>query len=707
MKFHYKILILLGAIAILPLASYGAAGINRTINPPNLNSGLIGHWTFDGNNLIQNAADSSSSGNNGNLINFISTTTVAGKLGQALQFDGVDDHVMGSTTQTIVLPVTMCAWFYHAAEATQPVTVGLLSTNGTNEAMLRSILGVTQRFDVFTNSGNASSPNGTMTLGKWFHGCGVFESTSRRLNYINGILQATNTILDADSNNFDSFFIGRRPRQGFGGFLNGNIDDVRIWNRALSAAEIKQLYNAGATTYVNTTISPPNLNSGLIGHWTFDGDKLIQNATDSSGQGNNGYLTADTSTTTVAGKIGQALSFNNSRYIAAPMSAVPMGNTMTIWLKTTTLGSSQNIMGHDTGGNNGQRIAFITGTGIQFVLGSVAAYTCAGIPAITTNTWYFLAVSNTGNGGTMTCYLNGQAGTAVSIGTRLGTPTRTSVGTAAGSASRWQGTLDDARFYNRILSDAEIQQLYSTGATTYVNTTITPPNLGSGLVGHWTFDGNKLIQNATDSSSSGNNGKLINFTSTTTVAGKFGQSLLFDGTNDRIMLGDVLNLSLPISFSAWVRVDRDTGNNVAGIVSTDKATVLTGHNHSGAWFHVELPSRIVGVGYGNNTACGASSRRSKGGTTALTFGRWYHVSAVVRGATDMDIYVNGVNDGGTYGGTGGTLVNITRGASLGYYGECSASLTTDEYFPGAIDDIRIYNRALSAAEIKQLYNLGI
>src|SRR3989344_3083358 len=54
----------------------------------------------------------------------------------------------------------------------------------------------------------------------------------------------------------------------------------------------------------------PTNNLGLVGYWTFDGPKMTSNVADSSGLGNTGYLKGQTSTTTVPGKLGQALSFD-------------------------------------------------------------------------------------------------------------------------------------------------------------------------------------------------------------------------------------------------------------------------------------------------------------------------------------------------------------------------------------------------------------
>jgi len=58
------------------------------------------------------------------------------------------------------------------------------------------------------------------------------------------------------------------------------MDDVRIYNRALSTDEITKLYNQGAATKQASTKTPVDLQTGLTGHWTFDGPDMINNVAD-------------------------------------------------------------------------------------------------------------------------------------------------------------------------------------------------------------------------------------------------------------------------------------------------------------------------------------------------------------------------------------------------------------------------------------------
>ncbi len=127
-------------------------------------------------------------------------------------------------------------------------------------------------------------------------------------------------------------------------FFNGKIDDVRIYNRALSPTEVKQLYNLGTANAAHSNTVA--LSNGLVGYWTFDGpamDWRKNQVADASGNGNTGSLVSlGTTTAPTPGKIGQALKFDGST------SYVDIGNvsalsfdrttpfTISMWLKTSS-----------------------------------------------------------------------------------------------------------------------------------------------------------------------------------------------------------------------------------------------------------------------------------------------------------------------------------------------------------------------------------
>lgn len=214
----------------------------------------------------------------------------------------------------------------------------------------------------------------------------------------------------------------------------------------------------------------------------------------------------------------------------------------------------------------------------------------------------------------------------------------------------------------------------------------------SGLVGWWEFEeGSGSI--AGDSSGNGNDGTIYGATWAT---GQIGGALDFNGVSDYVNCGNDSSLKppLPITISAWVRLS-GSGKTQYIVVSDNQAS-----DYYGVWFTVR-PDNTLGVSYGDGGYPGAVNRRSKIGTTALSEDTWYHVAVVIEGSTDMSFYINGADDGGTYSGSGGSLVYSSGSALIGK--EHNSAYP----FDGKIDDVRIYNRALSEGEVEDLYEGGL
>jgi hypothetical protein len=210
---------------------------------PTCFQGLVGYWTFDEGNGTT-TKDLSGYGNDGTLVN--GPTWVTGKIGSALSLDGSNDYVnipskIFSFPMTIVLLVKPQSWKdSHYIYASEGVGDGWGVENETN---------VSQGYQAY-NLGFFSKTEGLEHIRrnsgfidlKWNHFVIVLDNVYRA--YIDGILQDTYTIRGTP--NFSNYelrtYIGR-PSQNMR-FYNGLIDEVRIYNRALSDAEIKALYQA-------------------------------------------------------------------------------------------------------------------------------------------------------------------------------------------------------------------------------------------------------------------------------------------------------------------------------------------------------------------------------------------------------------------------------------------------------------------------------
>ena len=178
------------------------------------------------------------------------------------------------------------------------------------------------------------------------------------------------------------------------------------------------------------------------------------------------------------------------------------------------------------------------------------------------------------------------------------------------------------------------------------------------------------------------------------MKGKIGAALRFDGANDYVGFGDVLNsVTVPFAAAAWVNLQ--AGGESPVFHSDDDAGT-----YYGFWIEIKPGNKLV-VNYGDGTGNAAANRRTKKSGLVVTPGTWVHIAAVVRGPTDMSLFVGGTDAGGSYSGTGGAMVRSAGPAVLGTFTPWGPN-----YFNGMMDDVRIYNRALSAEEVKAVAAAG-
>ena len=209
-----------------------------------------------------------------------------------------------------------------------------------------------------------------------------------------------------------------------------------------------------------------------------------------------------------------------------------------------------------------------------------------------------------------------------------------------------------------------------------------------GLVGYWSFN-EGTGSYAGDSSGNRNQGTLVS--GPTWVDGKRGKALNFDGVNDYVNAGDNTSLRITNSFtiSAWVKTDQNTSG----------LNVVAKYNGTNGYFFGMTGTAPAGRMFGGVTTAGVITRRFT--NTVLAVGRWYHIVTVYNAsAATESMYVDGILDNGTQSGTPPSSVPSTAGMNF----EIGSRTNGIELWDGLIDEVRIYNRALSAQEVLQLYN---
>jgi Concanavalin A-like lectin/glucanases superfamily len=446
---------------------------------------------------------------------------------------------------------------------------------------------------------------------------------------------------------------------------------------------------------------------------------------DASGNGNNGTLQGGASWTT-SGRYGNAISFNGTNaYVNVPSSSsLQLTSAMTLeaWVNPSLLtGNWRNVIYK---GNDNYYLE-ADSTSAKPVTGGILGGSYGevyGPNALTVNTWVHLA--GTYDGATLRLYVNGvQVNSRVQTGTIATSTNPLQIGGDSIYGQYFQGKIDEVRIYNRALSATQIQSDMNTPitpsptptptATPTVTATATPtatptstptatpmstptatptvtptatptatptPTPASGLVAAYGFnEGSGTTVH--DASTNGNNGTLQGGASWTT-SGKYGKAISFNGTNAYVNVpsSSSLQLTSAMTLEAWVN-----------------PSLLTGH-----WQDVIYKGNDNYYLEADSTSAKPATRCTSGGalfgTGALTTNTWTHLAGTYDGAT-LRLYVNGVQvSSRAQTGPVATSTNPLQIGGDSIYGQ---------YFQGRIDEVRVYNRALSATEIQSDMNTPI
>jgi glucose/arabinose dehydrogenase len=606
--------------------------------------GLVGAWGFDEGAGSQ-ALDASGQGNTGTIAG--AAWTGSGRYGGALTFDGVNDWVSvpHSASLNLSTAMTLTAWV-------RPTSLGAW-----RQAILKERPGGLT-YALYATNQSANQPNGHFQIGgadrevtaptaiatnTWTHLATSYDGANMRL-YVNGTLVRTVARTGPVATSTSPLRIG--GNSVWGEWFAGQLDEIRVYNRALTTSEI--------TTDSQTPTTPP--------------------APDTAKPSVPGGVQASVSGTTVD------VSWN----------AATDNVAVTAYDVRRTINASTTVRSVDAPATTLRDSALSAGTYTYEVrardaAGNASDWSTAATAVVRVDeTPPTVSVTAPTAGTTVSGTVQLQASASDDIGV-VGVQFRVdgaAVGaedTTAPYSLSWNsaGVANGTRTITAVARDASGKSTTSAPVTVTVSNTGPPGGGVPGLVGAWGFDEGAGSQ-ALDASGQGNTGTIAG--AAWTGSGRYGGALTFDGVNDWVSVphSASLNLSTAMTLTAWVR-----------------PTSL------GAWRQAILKERPGGLTYAlyatNQSANQPNGHFQIGGAdrevtapTAIATNTWTHLATSYDGA-NMRLYVNG------------TLVRTV--ARTGPVATSTSPLRIGgnsvwgEWFAGQLDEIRVYNRALTNAEI--------
>jgi gliding motility-associated-like protein len=671
-------------------------------------SNLVAHYKFNGT-----AVDGTSNGNNGQVKGTFSYVPDRfGNCGAAIKLGGVTAPGYVKINNSNSLKFNTLKQFSFSVWVRLDSWTGLdgngnINPSGVHQVFCKGGDGIATAPGFYSalsqsngnmifgasNTGTNMSVSGNVSSayipGSWIHLAYTAGNGVERI-YANGTLVSThNAVLNFSTTDNQDIFLGIMGNQTANGNpvwypLNGTLDDVRIYSRTLTATEVTQLFNesnASSNPGVNAT------SCGLLAHY-----KLDNNALDGSGNGNNGtFLGSVTATQDRFGNCNKAMKFNgttgymqigNSVSLSSPAKAI----TLSAWARIDNSNDPDLLASmickvgpgdldlHYRFGVGSDRKLFIgftnTGASTNFDFRSSSTISAS----VNLNAWHLYSV--TYDGSVIRFYFDGTLLGVTQSSTALMKNFNATLNLGRdqhGNDEYVSADLDDIRIYNRALTAAEITQFYN-AAPDYPAPSA---DINCGLIGYYKFD-----NNAQDASVYANHGTANS--GVTFIKDRMGncqRAASFNGTSGYISAPSSASLNSPssmFSISYWIYIKNWFSTGGSGFCQKGNQSSIQYEFYQGS----------------TNITLNGGSRNYN-----LIPGVWYHITAVQNDNTGT-FYVNGNPIGSS-----NILLSYLSNISTAPFEIGRHIYGNTEYHNGALDDLRLYNRALSAAEVAQIYAL--
>jgi hypothetical protein len=343
----------------------------------------------------------------------------------------------------------------------------------------------------------------TITTNKWTHVAVTYDAATTTMKlYRDGLLVNTNTGV-ASNYTSENTYIGSHA--GAGSYLQGTVDEVRLWNVARTQAQLKQ----------NLLNPPANNASNLVAYYKLN-DGSGSSATNSTGGANGTLQNSPSWVTSPTQFSGNALNFDGTDDVVtiADHSSLDITSaiTMEAWVYATKSTGIQNVISKSSNGTNNGYIFPRTDDGwanavIYFHIAGGWRTLSAAYPGL--NTWHHLAA--TYDGANIRLFINGvESASVAQTGSLTTNGNALAIGNQPGYSEYFGGSVDQIRIWNVARTQAQI--------ASNMNVDLDPATQ-TGLVSNYTFNqgiaaGTNTGMTTVVDMKSENNGTLSNFTLT-------------------------------------------------------------------------------------------------------------------------------------------------------------------------------------------------
>ena len=661
---------------------------------------LVSRWDFEGD-----YTDSGPGGNDGTANGDVAIVADAER-GNVAEFDGDADYVDCGNPANLDFGTgnwSVSVWV-NTTVTGKPKGV-LYAKGGDGGGGKRYTLGVGESknnrvtLTVDDNSDKKQSHGSThVTDGAWHHILGV-RNGGRIYIYTNGKLEDNDGLpggagFDLSGTSQANAYIGciwNQSGSKLEKWFTGMIDDVRVYNCALSEGNARYLAEVGDFVFDKIGYYGP-----MIAHYTFDeGSGNV--AVDTSGNGLDGAISGAVYSAITADGSASCLDFNGFGDNVLNGLAGPYLNglyelSVSMWIQsdlTATdkgffMGSNSNSDRHGirydkVGGSADPDGQEVLKYGVRTIEGNEEDESSE---YLQTTEWQHVVVTwKSGIG--LTLWINGiKDGPTFDAGAKGGFTegyNRLHVGKGSKDSAAdagWDGRIDEVRVYARTLTEGEVRYLAGVG-------NIALPDYFTPLIGHWTADGH-----ADDSSGNENHGTTVG---DATIVGDPERGLVgsFDGDGDAIDVGDseLFNFQDDVTISVWVNLNSWNGSWGNAIIGK--------RGEGGQGWQLR---RFGGDPRFSWTTRGMGNDDYPRSDQTIAMNQWYHLAAV-RDGTQKRLYINGALEN-TQGINANRITPCTQKVYIG--ARSAAGNNPEAFFDGMIDELRVYNTALTFPQILTL-----